>query len=796
MRPNRWPVWIAPAMALATGLLACRGKIVGIVKDSEGQAVPGALVAVLPATASREAQLVKSDRDGHFSVQGLTVGSYALTATAPGRVAAYHEPIQIAARAVQHLELQMVGEALTLRGSLVDRTGRPIGNATIRAVRLSRSTGDIFIGKSEVSGAFALTVPKGKYIVMLEAPELGADPKTIEGSGDVYVDFDLRRAFPVDKPPPREVIEWLRANAIPLATPEAGHGFDDLQPLKQVVGDARIVALGEATHGTREFFQLKHRMLEFLATEMGFTVFAIEASYPEALLVNDYIVNGNGDPTDALAAMRFWTWDTEEVLEQIKWMRRYNEDPSHKAKLAFYGFDMQSAPGAVQHALEYLEKVDLAFERKVAPSVAPLDNDFDAQNYVQLPAARMAAVSESLARILKQLDSAKESYLRLSSPGEWAMARMSAKVALQGEEHLRRMSYDFRDRSMAENIKALLDQQPPGARMVVWAHNGHVSKGQYAGVEAMGAHLARMFGAQLVVFGFAFNEGSFRAKQMPFGTALTVFNVSAAPPGSLDASLAAAGKLFAIDIRRAPSDGIVAEWLTSRLRHRQIGAGFSYEAAESFLRDEIPRRSFDALLFVGKTTSARANSSGMRSAPAPGVGKQQKTRSLVNLDFEEAGSDEGPTGWIAYTGGEKASYAVAADKKSFHGKRCASIIRDESPWRWGYGALYQNLDAETYRGKRIRFRAAARSEVSGVGNKGQLFVSVFPATSKGPANALSFASTMDHPVSSADWRFYEVDTLVSAEADSITVGFMLSGNGRAWFDNASLEVMDAADAAH
>jgi hypothetical protein len=78
------------------------------------------------------------------------------------------------------------------------------------------------------------------------------------------------------------VTEWVRANAIRLTTPEAGHGFADMEPLKKVVGNARIVSLGEATHGSREFFQLKHRMMEFLATQMGFTIFSIEANMPES----------------------------------------------------------------------------------------------------------------------------------------------------------------------------------------------------------------------------------------------------------------------------------------------------------------------------------------------------------------------------------------------------------------------------------------------------------------------------------------------------------------------------------
>src|SRR5262245_4388899 len=108
-------------------------------------------------------------------------------------------------------------------------------------------------------------------------------------------------------PPPGSVNEWIRDNAIRLATPVAGHGFDDMQPLKKVVGEARIVSLGEATHGTREFFQLKHRVLEFLATEMGFTIFSIEANMPEAYRLNDFVLKGTGDPAKLIKGMYFWT---------------------------------------------------------------------------------------------------------------------------------------------------------------------------------------------------------------------------------------------------------------------------------------------------------------------------------------------------------------------------------------------------------------------------------------------------------------------------------------------------------
>ena len=104
------------------------------------------------------------------------------------------------------------------------------------------------------------------------------------------------RVLSSDTAKPATQVEWIRTNAIPLKTVEAGQGFDDMMPLKRVIGDARIVGLGEATHGTREFFQLKHRMVEFLATQMGFSIFTIEANMPEAYKLNDYVLHGTGDP--------------------------------------------------------------------------------------------------------------------------------------------------------------------------------------------------------------------------------------------------------------------------------------------------------------------------------------------------------------------------------------------------------------------------------------------------------------------------------------------------------------------
>jgi len=152
-----------------------------------------------------------------------------------------------------------------------------------------------------------------------------------------------------------EGIAWLKANALPLASVEPGAGFKDLEPLRPLIGNARVVGLGESTHGTREFFQLKHRMIEYCVSQLGFTVIGFEAAQGVTLAVNDYVLHGKGNARDVVTGMIFWTWNTEEVVALVEWVRAWNI--AHERKVKFYGFDMQSGAASVLHMLGYLERV-------------------------------------------------------------------------------------------------------------------------------------------------------------------------------------------------------------------------------------------------------------------------------------------------------------------------------------------------------------------------------------------------------------------------------------------------------
>src|SRR6476659_5855554 len=122
-----------------------------------------------------------------------------------------------------------------------------------------------------------------------------------------------------------QVTKWFTSHAIPLKSVEDQENFADLKPLKQVLRGVRIVGLGEETHGTREFFQLKRRLVEYLVKEAGFTVFAMELSYAASLDINEYVLNGKGDRDKALARQGLWAWDTQEVSALIEWLLQYND---------------------------------------------------------------------------------------------------------------------------------------------------------------------------------------------------------------------------------------------------------------------------------------------------------------------------------------------------------------------------------------------------------------------------------------------------------------------------------------
>ncbi len=134
------------------------------------------------------------------------------------------------------------------------------------------------------------------------------------------------------------------------------------------MGDARIVSLGEATHGTSEFFRLKHRMLEFLCTQMGFTIFSIEANMPEAYALNDFVLNGKGDPVKLIDGMYYFTVETDELLDMVMWMREFNK--SGKGRVEIHGLRWEIPQVAAEVVRDFVVKHDSDYAPTLAHAIA------------------------------------------------------------------------------------------------------------------------------------------------------------------------------------------------------------------------------------------------------------------------------------------------------------------------------------------------------------------------------------------------------------------------------------------
>ena len=391
------------------------------------------------------------------------------------------------------------------------------------------------------------------------------------------------------------VSEWIRHAAIPLSSPVAGHGFDDMEPLRKLVGNARIVALGEATHGTREFIQLKHRMLEFLVTHMGFSIFSLEANMPESYRLNDFVLNGEGNPAKLLQGP-LTLWDTQELLHMVLWMREYNK--AGGGRVEFTGFDMQSPTLAIEIIRDFVAKTDVDY----APALARACKMALSLN----PRAVDPTIAVEWEKVMKRLESG-----RPRAGLEWAI--QNARVVLQCIQWASNLmkgpaSMAMRDASMAANVKWILDQSK-GAKMVVSAHNFHVMTGplypESARDDSMGSVLRKMYGDQLVTFGFVFNEGSFRARSRD--GVMQTFTVGPLP-GSLDATLATSNvPLFALDLRAAPKTGPVAAWFHAKRPTRNIMGGFVEDRPNYTIFEQVIADRYDSLLFVDKTTAANPN---------------------------------------------------------------------------------------------------------------------------------------------------------------------------------------------
>ena len=402
-------------------------------------------------------------------------------------------------------------------------------------------------------------------------------------------------------------VEWARAHAIPLA-PSGASTTADLQPFARIVGDARVVAIGEPAHGAQEPLAFRNRLFRYLVENLGFTAIAIESSLPDSRRVDAYINGAQGDVRDvARSHVGYGFGELQATVELLQWMRAYNADPAHRRKLHFYGIDLPFGgakgdtprPVAFLDALILLSRADSASATRLRTALAPLLR-LTADSALSASPAQLDTFALATDELLLRLERARP-LLVAESLDDYEWGYRSA-VAAHQTVRLHRLlpkasgaaippgaweAIETRDALMADNVRWAMTREGPDGRLLVFAHNGHVANATNRGSiwnalakppKMMGVHLRSLFGRSLVVIGQS-------------GGAFVDTSVHVIPDtAGVDEALTSVGlRHFAVDLRATRAGTPERRWLEterpmrSNIRHHHV------------LR---PIEAFDALVYV------------------------------------------------------------------------------------------------------------------------------------------------------------------------------------------------------
>jgi len=301
-----------------------------------------------------------------------------------------------------------------------------------------------------------------------------------------------------------EARELIRHAALPI-----GEASTDYRPLMEAIGDARLVLLGEASHGTHEFYRERARITEQLIMEKGFNAVAVEADWPDTYEVNRFVrgISERSDAKESLAKAslegfkRFptWMWRNVDVLNFITWLHNYNAEQLENDRVGFYGLDLYSLYNSIHAVIEYLGNIDPAAAELARERYACFDRfDKDLQDYGFMSAYGLEESCEDA--VVKQLTELRQhawEYAHqdtLRGEEEFFNAEMNARVARSAEKYYRSMfkgrvnSWNLRDSHMFETMMSLMNHlsRNRDTKMVIWAHNSHIGDARATEMGSMG----------------------------------------------------------------------------------------------------------------------------------------------------------------------------------------------------------------------------------------------------------------------------------------------------------------------
>lgn len=417
----------------------------------------------------------------------------------------------------------------------------------------------------------------------------------------------------------------LRQHAVPLRTD------DDLDAVLGHIADASLVLMGEASHGSSEFYQLRAALSKRLIVERGFDAIVVEADWPDALQVSRFVQLSGDDQTAQQALSGFqrfpqWMWRNQDVVDLLSWMRLHNQhvhDPERR--VGFYGMDLYSLQKSMHAVLRYLEQADPAAAQRARERYSCIDHlAADPQRYGYATSFGLRQDCEDeMVRQLIELNAQAQAHLGSAVPDELFYAQQNARVAQSAERYYRAMfgsrdaSWNIRDTHMADTLDALrmhLSVRKGGpVRLIVWAHNSHLGDARatemgQGGQLNLGQLMRQRTGADAVyLLGFSTHEGTVTAAS-EWGGPAEIKQVRPALADSVEALLhglsaqdpAALGR-FLLPIRERAA---VQTALPRQLLERAIGVIYRPESERlSHYFNVNLAQQFDAIIHVDRSSA-------------------------------------------------------------------------------------------------------------------------------------------------------------------------------------------------
>lgn len=418
------------------------------------------------------------------------------------------------------------------------------------------------------------------------------------------------------------VAEALQDASLRLQTTEPDEPQDYLESLRDIFEGATVVGIGEASHGIRDCFRYRHRLLRYLVEELGYRTVGIEVNFSATPDLTEYVTTGEGTAQDALSNDGIHPqWQSEAALYLVEWAHDFNEGRPPDDQIRFYGLDVQSGRPTARALASYLERVDPGFFDEVADELQYLSTeqvDFEAfwTNPEQIDVEQYSETCHHLVPKLEaRFEEREEVYVDQSSEHEFDRARRQVdlldivgKIVTNRSEGNQDEGIELREGGMAENVSWVLDAESVD-QLVVFSHNMHVNRGGWPVTES--AEVPSMFDRvtereddDTVSVGFSFESAEFRVIDVEDG-GWDRMHASDPPRGSIPEVLSRMECDDAlVDVQALPEEGAVAEWLVNNPERQFLNSKTQPPEPAHYVETDL-QTIFDALLFVREGTAAQ-----------------------------------------------------------------------------------------------------------------------------------------------------------------------------------------------